>query len=126
MSASGDTGPDSGAAPAVGEFIKESGFPKWGKLLRTFFGVSVLAWFSGVVSVVLNLADIPIELLSGLAEFLGQVVFVVSRFPVLFIRSGFQEALPFVQEAGIAGYIAAVSIVLVTLYVVAWVVNLVE
>jgi hypothetical protein len=96
---------------------------QWGRLLRTIFGAGVVAWFSGVASVILGFADIPLALLSGLASFGGEVVTVVVGLPVVVVRAGFGAAVPFVLNAGPAGFLVAVGISLVTLYIVAGVVS---
>lgn len=113
MSASG-----SGGDP----FITDSGI-QWRNLLGTVFGGAVLAYFSGLASIILGIFDIPIALLSGLASFAGDVVTVVAGLPSVIVESGFAAAVPFVVDSGPAGFIVAVGIVLVTLYVVAEVVS---
>jgi hypothetical protein len=75
------------------------------------------AIFTGVASVVLGLADVPLALLSGLSDFLGAVVGVVAGLPSVIVSSGFAAAVPFVLDAGPAGYVVAIVIVLATLYV---------
>lgn len=106
MSASGGGG---------GPFIA-NGRIQWRNLLGTAFGATVLAWFSGFVSVVLGIADIPIALLGGLADFAAAVVTVVAGLPSVIVESGFSAAVPFVVESGPAGFVVAVGIVLVTLF----------
>lgn len=86
-------------------------------------GTVFAAVFTGWVSVVLGLADIPLALLGGLADFGGQVVAIVAGLPAVIIERGFAAAVPFVLDAGIAGFLVAVVIVLGTLYSLEWVVS---
>lgn len=85
----------------------------------TVFAAVVTGW----VSVILGLADIPLALLGGLADFGGQVVAIVAGLPAVIIERGFAAAVPFVLDAGIAGFLVAVVIVLGTLYSLEWVVS---
>jgi hypothetical protein len=86
-------------------------------------GTVISAVFTGWVSVVLGLADLPLALLGGLTDFGGRVIAVVAGLPAVIIERGFAAAVPFVVEAGIAGFLVAVAIVLGTLYSVEWVVS---
>jgi hypothetical protein len=112
----------SAAGPGNDTLLTDSGI-QWGNLLRMVFGGAVLAYFSGIVSVILGIFDIPIALLSGLASFGGEVVAVLAGLPVVIVESGFAAAVPFVVDSGPAGFVVAVAIVLVTLFVVAEVVS---
>ena len=60
--------------------------------------------------------DLPLGLLSGLADFTGELVAVGVGFPVVFVQSGWTGAASFVADAGLAGFVVAVAIVLATLY----------
>lgn len=81
------------------------------------------AIFTGWVGVILGLADVPIGLLGGLAEFLGDAVVIVAGLPSVLVERGFAGAVPFVLDAGPAGYVVAIGIVLVTLFTVEVVVS---
>jgi hypothetical protein len=81
--------------------------------IGTVFG----AVFTGIVSVVLGLADIPIRLLAGLASFLGDVVRVVFGLPAFVIAGSWSQAVDFVVGAGPAGFLVAVGIVAATVFV---------
>jgi len=85
----------------------------------TVFGAILTGW----VSVILGLADLPIALLGGLADFGGRVVAIVAGLPAVIIERGFAAAVPFVLDAGVAGFVVAVVIVLATLYSIEWVVS---
>lgn len=91
----------------------------------TEVGVSTVfgAIFTGVASVVLGLADIPLALLGGFADFIGRLVSVLTGLPALVVRGSWNEAIAFVMDAGIAGYVVAIAIVLASTYVIAWGVN---
>lgn len=106
----------SASGPGDAPLLTETGI-QWGNLLRTVFGGAILAWFSGIVSIILGIADIPIALIAGLGNFLGEVVTVMVRLPAVIIRSGFSAAVPFVLGSGLAGFAVAVGIVLLTVFV---------
>lgn len=93
---------------------------RWGRV--TFVGVAsvLLAWFSGWVEVVLALFDIPISLLDGFAEFLGQVVQIIAGTPAVLVEGSWQEAAGIVRDAGPAAFVVAIAIVAATLYVFVW------
>lgn len=92
----------------------------WSRVTEVGVGTVFGAIFTGVVSIILGLADIPLALLGGLSDFLGTVVEVVAGLPALIMRGAWAETIPFILEAGIAGYVVAISIVLLTMYVVSW------
>lgn len=118
-----DTTDGGGPSPfSVGQYV-ENGRIRIGALLSTIVGAGVFAYFEGLVSVILGLADIPISLAAGFGQFAASVVEVLTGFPVVIIQSGWRAALPFVLDAGIAGYFAGLSIVLVTLWIIAEVVS---
>jgi hypothetical protein len=85
----------------------------------TVFG----AIFTGVASVILGLADLPLALLGGLVDFNRQLIGVVAGLPAVIIERGFAAAVPFVLDAGIAGYLVAIVVVLATFYSLEWVVS---
>jgi len=89
----------------------------FGRVAEVGVGTVFAAIFTGVVSVVLGLADVPLALLGGLAEFLEAVVAVVAGLPAVLVERGFAASVPVVLDAGPAGYVVAIAIVLVTLYV---------
>lgn len=95
----------------------------FGKL--SAFGVKsvISALFTGVVSVILGFADIPLALLSGLATFTGELVYVVAGIPAAFVRGSFAEATAFVLDAGLAGYVVSIAIMLASFYTIALVVS---
>jgi hypothetical protein len=96
---------------------------QFGSVAEVGVGAVIGAIFSGVASLVFGLFDIPIALASGFADFLGQLVGVLVGLPSVLIDVGFAAAIPFVLDAGPAGYVVAIGITLVTLYVLSWVVN---
>jgi hypothetical protein len=96
---------------------------QWSVLLTTVFGAGVLAYFEGLVRVFFSIVDIPLALLGGLADFGGQVVDVVAGIPAAIIERGWAAAIPFVIDAGLAGFVVAVAVVLATFYSIEWVVS---
>lgn len=96
---------------------------QWRQLAVTLFGAGLLAYFEGAIRTFLSLADIPIGLLAGTLDFLGAYVSLSLGFPAVLINAGWAGAIPYVLEAGIAGYLVAITIVLLTMYVVAQVVD---
>ncbi|WP_436931677.1 hypothetical protein [Halosimplex halobium] len=89
---------------------------RWRRVATTLLGATLLAYFQGAVATLLSAVNIPLRLLGGLGEFLGQLVALVAGFPAVVIRSGWAGAAEFVLEAGIAGYVFAIGLVLLTLY----------
>lgn len=96
---------------------------RFGRVAEVGVGAVIGAVFSGVASLVFALFDIPIALLSGVTDFLGSLVDVLVGLPTVLVQSGFAAAVPFVLDAGPAGYVVALGIVLLTLYVLSWVVS---
>ncbi|WP_226023218.1 hypothetical protein [Halomicrobium salinisoli] len=96
---------------------------KWRRLGVALFGAGILAYFEGVVAVLLSLADVPLSLLGGLANFSGRFIGLVAGFPAALARGGWAGATQYVLEAGIAGYVFAIVIVLATTGTVAVVVS---
>ena len=96
---------------------------RFGRVAEVGVGAVFGALFTGVASVILGLADVPLALLSGLTGFLGDVIGVTAGLPAVIVSSGFRGAVPYVLEAGIAGYLVAIVIVLATLFTAEWVVS---
>jgi len=104
---------------SVEDYLNESGSRigiNWGRLATTLLGASVLAYFEGAAAAVLSLFDIPIGLLGGLASFSGEFLGLLVGFPAALIRSGWSGAVPYVLDAGLVGYVFAIALVLVSLY----------
>ncbi|MBO4248377.1 hypothetical protein IL252_11185 [Halomicrobium sp. IBSBa] len=105
------------------QFFRADGYRlDFGRIAEVGVGTVASAVFTGVVSVILGLADLPISLLSGLADFLGRFVDVRILAPEV-VQAAFASAGDFVRQSGPAGYIVALGIVLVTTYVIAEVVS---
>ncbi|PSQ06651.1 hypothetical protein BRC92_00330 [Halobacteriales archaeon QS_4_69_31] len=96
---------------------------QWRRLAVTLIGASLFAYFEGAVATLLSLADFPIGLLSGFADFLGRWFFLYYRFPAVVLESGWASAAESVADAGIAGIVFAVTIALATYYSLSVVVN---
>jgi len=96
---------------------------QWGRLGLSLVGATILAYFRGIVEAFLSLADIPIALLSGLADFAGELVTLVAGFPAVIVRGSWRGAIEYVTSAGIAGYVLAIAVVLLSTYFVAEVVS---
>lgn len=108
----------------ISDFIAENGISiRWRRLATVLFGAGILAWFQGLISAFLSLVDIPLSLASGYAHFLGTMYSVVYGLPAVIINRGFAEAIPFVADAGPAGYLVALGIALATLFPIAWVIS---
>lgn len=90
----------------------------FGRIAEVAVGTIQGAIGVGVASVVLGIADIPIALLGGLANFGGDFVAVLAGLPAVLATASWQQTLAFINAAGVAGYVAAVAIVLVTLYII--------
>ena len=97
---------------------------QWARLARVLFGATVGAWFTGLASVVLGLSDVPLAALEWLGGFLGQLVEYLVGAPVQMVEGSFAGAAGFLEGTGLLGFVLAISIVLLTLYVVVRVVRL--
>ena len=95
----------------------------FGRVAEVGVGTVFGAVFTGIVSVLLGLVDIPLALLGGLTNFLATVVEIVAGLPAVIVERGWTAAIPFVLDAGPAGYVAGLSIALMTFYVIAQVVS---
>lgn len=105
-------------------FLNPNGYTiNWSYLGATVIGGTILAYFEGVARVVLAFANLLLSAPRGLASFFGDVIELVVGFPAVIVDRGWQAAIPFVQDAGIAGFVVAVAIVLATFYVVARVID---
>ena len=103
----------------LSQFLTDGGTRiRWSRVSEVGVGGVLGAIFTGVASVILGIADVPIALLGGLSSFAGELLAIVAGLPAVIVSSGFRGAVPFVLEAGIAGYVVAIAIVLVTLYIV--------
>ncbi|WP_424001190.1 hypothetical protein ACOZ4I_15700 [Haloarcula salina] len=108
----------------ISDYIAENGLSvRWGRLLSLIFGAGLFAYFQGAITAFLSLVNVPLGLLSGLASFLGTAASLVYGLPAVIIDRGFVAAIPYVTDAGLAGYVVAVGITLSALYPIAWVVN---
>jgi len=95
----------------------------WRRLSFTIVGAGILGVFRGVVTFGLSLADLPLALISGLTNFYSELAEIVLGFPSVLVSQGFMGAIPYVLDAGIAGYLFGLAIALATLYPIAWVVS---
>lgn len=96
---------------------------QWQRLGRTLVGAVFGAIFTGWASIVLGVADLVIRPLEWLAGFLGTLVEVLVGTPARLVEESFDGAVAFVLDAGPLAFVFAVAIVMLTLYVVARVVN---
>lgn len=97
--------------------------PDFGRLANVGIGATFGALFTGLVSLVFGLFDIPIALLGGLADFLSEVIAVAVGMPGVLIREGFLATWMFVYEAGPAGLVVALGIGLAAAFTFRWVVS---
>jgi hypothetical protein len=109
----------------LSEFFRsdEYTFLDFGRIAEVGIGTVIGAFFSGATALILALFDIPINLLAGLAGFGGEVVNIVVGIPAVLVDRGFVASVPFVLEAGPAGFVAALAVVLPPLFVLSWVVS---
>lgn len=90
---------------------------RWRRLGLTVIGASILAYFEGVVRVILAVFEFLLAFPRGFASFAAAVIGVVIGLPGVILDRGFAAAVPFVLDAGVAGFVVAISIVLATIYV---------
>lgn len=89
---------------------------KWRKLGLSVVGATLIAYYRGLIRVVLSSADIPLSILSGFASFNAEIVRVITRAPAVMLDRGFMAAAGFVATAGPAGYVVALAITLASAY----------
>lgn len=105
-------------------FQSEDGvFLDFGRIAEVGIGTIFGAFFTGATSLVLGVVDIPIALLGGFGDFLAVLVDVLVGVPTLILRGAWADTVPFILDAGIAGFVVALGIVLLTLYILTWGVN---
>lgn len=97
---------------------------QWSRLARTLVGGAFGAVFMGWTSVVLGVADLVIRPIEWFAGWLGRLVDLLASTPVRFVGASWDGAVAFVVEGGPLAFVFAISIVLLTLYVVVRVVRL--
>lgn len=112
--------PGDGAGFSLTQFIDGHRI-RWAKVGIAVVGATILAYFEGIVRVLLAFFDQPIRLLGGLASFAGAVVSVVVGTPTVIVEQGWAAAIPFIVDAGLAGFVAALGVVLVAFYAGRWV-----
>lgn len=105
------------------DLLDGSGRIRWGRLGEVSAGAAIGAVLSGVASVVLAFADVPIALLGGLSSFYGDLISVVAGTPAVIIERGWLATVPYVLDAGPAGFLLAVVVSLATFYIIARVVD---
>ena len=103
--------------------LDDSGRIRWRRLGEVSVGATIGAVLSGVASTVLALADVPIALLGGLTSFYGDLIEVVVGTPAVIVERGWLATVPYVLDAGPAGFLLAVVVSLATFYVIARVVD---
>lgn len=96
---------------------------QWQRLARVLVGATFGAVFTGWASIVLGVADLVIRPLAWLSSFLGRLVEELVGIPARLVEESWDGALGFVLEFGPFAFVAAIAIVLVTLYVAERVVN---
>lgn len=95
----------------------------WRRLGTVLFGAGLMAWFSGAAATVLSLANLPIGLLEGLADWYATYIATVAGAPATWLSASFAAAESWVATTGPLGYLAGIGVALATLYSLAWVVN---
>lgn len=96
---------------------------RWRFLAGTLIGGTALAYWNGLISVVLAVTDTFTGLLSGLSSFLAEEVGLVYGLPARIVTASWLEAREFVESAGPLGFVVAIALVLLVLFVVAEVVS---
>jgi hypothetical protein len=107
-----------------GDYIGANGIAiRWRRLFVEIVGATILAYVTGVVDIILSLADIPIGLLSFVAEWYATLVELVTGSLARILLSSARGAALWVRTTGLAGFLLAIIIVLATTYSVAEVVS---
>jgi len=108
----------------VSDYLGDDGIAiRWRRLFVEIVGATILAYFAGIVDIILSLANIPIALLSFLGNYYGQLIELVTDSFATVIFASFQGATQFIINAGPAGLVVAVIIVVATTYSIAEVVS---
>ena len=96
---------------------------EWARLARTLVGATFGAIFTGWASIVLAGADVVLRPLEWLGGFLGSLVDVLVGIPARYVALSWAGPLELIEGSGPLGFVLAVAIVLLTLYVAVRVVN---
>jgi hypothetical protein len=111
------------AEQSLVERITNGGDIRVGLLATTIFGGAIAALLEGLTAFTLELGALFTLAPRGLAGFGSDLLTVVFGLLQLAARGAFLEAVPFVANAGIAGFVVGVGIVAVAGYAFAWVIN---
>ena len=99
------------------QFITDNGVTiRWGRLWTVVVGGPILAWFFGVVDVLLALADVPIGILSWIASFAGNYITAFLGLFTATIQATWAGAIPFVRSTGPLAFIISIIIALAAFY----------
>lgn len=96
---------------------------RWERVGAVLSIAGLFALVEGWVRVFFATVGIPVSILDGLGNFTATWYETVLALPAVILERGFVAAVPFVQDAGIAGFVAAITITLLTILPIAWVVN---
>ena len=105
------------------DFLTDRGRIRFRKVARVGFGTVIGAAFTGVVSVILGLAEVPLALVRGAGDFLTRGIGLVLAFAELAVRGSFADAAATATDGGPIAFALGVGLVLVTLYAGVWVVS---
>jgi hypothetical protein len=103
--------------------ITNGGDIRVGLLATTIVGGALVALFEGAAAFVLEIGALLQLVPSGLAGFATDLLGVVFGLLDRAARGAFLEAVTFTADAGLAGFVVGVGIVLTAGYGFAWVIN---
>ena len=88
-------------------------------LATTAVGAVLLAWYEGLIRVILESGRQASRLVEGVGEFVAMAIRLILGTPALIIRGSYTETIAAAGSAGIAAYAVSVLAVAVLLWTVA-------
>ena len=104
-------------------FKGDSATVRWAKTIGVFVGTPLLAWWSGLIRLVLTGFEIAIGYLDGLVELAAALVAIPFDGAEAAILVAWRSTARFVSSSETFGFVVAVGIVLGSIFAVSWVVS---
>lgn len=96
---------------------------RWAKTVGVFVGTPLLAWWSGLIRLVLTAGDLVTMWLDGIVRFAAQLVAIPFDGAETAMLVAWRSTASFVSSSEAFGFVVAAMIVLGTFFAVSWVIS---